>query len=77
VYADPDRLDLRRPTGEPTHLAYAHGAHYCVGAALARVQTDVALTALLRRFPDLALVSAVRRPDPGAWRLMELVVDLG
>ncbi len=77
VYADPDRLDLRRPTGEPTHLAYAHGPHYCLGAALARVQTEVALTALLRRFPDLALASAVRRPDPGAWRLTELMVDLG
>ncbi|WP_435875794.1 cytochrome P450 [Saccharopolyspora shandongensis] len=42
------------PAGDP-HLGYAHGPHLCLGAALARVQTEVALTTLLRRFPTLVL----------------------
>ena len=53
VFADPERLDLDRPNAA-AHLAYAHGPHFCLGAPLARVQTEVALTALLRRFPDLS-----------------------
>jgi cytochrome P450 len=77
VFPDPDRLDITR-TGAPNHLGFAHGPHFCLGAAFARVQTQVALTALLRR--DLALAVApeeVRRaPDGGTWRLAELPVTL-
>lgn len=78
VFTNPDHLDLRRPAGQPAHLGYAHGPHFCLGAALARVQTEVALTALLRRFPALALADggAQRVPDPGTWRLTALVVTL-
>jgi cytochrome P450 len=78
VFPDPDRLDLRRPSGRPAHLGYAHGPHFCLGAALARVQTEVALSGLLRRFPGLALADggAQRVPDPGAWRLTTLSVTL-
>jgi cytochrome P450 len=78
VFTDPERLDLRRPAGQPTHLAYGHGPHFCLGAALARVQTQVALSGLLRRFPDLALADggAQRMPDPGTWRLTALAVTL-
>jgi cytochrome P450 len=78
VFPDPDRLDLRRPPGRPAHLGYAHGPHFCLGAALARVQTEVALAGLLRRFPGLALADggAQRIPDPGAWRLTTLSVTL-
>ena len=73
VFQNPDRLDVTRPAGP--HLGYAHGAHYCVGAALARIQTEVALTAVLQRFPTLALVGEPRyEPDPGTWRLAELPV---
>jgi cytochrome P450 len=75
VFDDPDRLDLRRPAA-PGHLGYAYGPHFCLGAALARVQTEVALTGLLRRFPDLALAGATRMPDPGTWRLASLAVAL-
>ncbi|NUT46325.1 MAG: cytochrome P450 [Saccharothrix sp.] len=69
-----DELDITRvPT--TGHLGYAHGAHYCLGAAFARVQTEVALSAVLRRFPDLALAEAPRRtPDGGTWRLASLLV---
>jgi cytochrome P450 len=78
AFTDPDQLDLRHPPGRAAHLGYAHGPHFCLGAALARVQTQVALTALLRRFPALALVDggARRTPDPGTWRLTALPVTL-
>jgi cytochrome P450 len=78
VFTNPDRLDLRHPAGRPAHLGYAHGPHFCLGAALARVQTQVALTALLRRFPALGLADggAKRIPDPGTWRLTALFVAL-
>ncbi|MGC9666903.1 cytochrome P450 family protein [Planosporangium sp. 12N6] len=78
VFTDPDRLDVRRPEDRKAHLGYGHGPHFCLGAALARVQTEVALTVLLRRFPRLALAAdgARRVPDPGTWRLTELLVTL-
>jgi cytochrome P450 len=52
VFADPDRLDLRRARGR--HLSFGMGAHYCVGAALGRLEAELALGALVRRFPRLA-----------------------
>jgi pimeloyl-[acyl-carrier protein] synthase len=50
-FADPDRLDLGRQ--ENHHLSFGHGAHFCLGAALARVEAQIAIGALLRRFPDV------------------------
>jgi cytochrome P450 len=50
-FADPDRLDLSREL--PLHLAFAFGAYYCVGNALARTELQVALRTLLDRFPKL------------------------
>ncbi|MEW9550205.1 cytochrome P450 [Nonomuraea sp. NPDC050783] len=76
VFADPDRFDVtREPAG---HLGFAHGPHFCAGASLARVQTAVALGALLDRFPGLALAGEPpRAPDPGTARLLSLPVTLG
>ncbi|MFF7354685.1 MULTISPECIES: cytochrome P450 family protein [Streptomyces] len=52
-FPDPDRLDLSRDaTGQ---LALGHGIHYCLGAPLARAETEIALAALLERLPELAL----------------------
>ncbi|MFI0960655.1 cytochrome P450 [Streptomyces sp. NPDC021080] len=52
-FTDPDHFDIDRDaTG---HLALGHGIHYCLGAPLARMETEIALSALLDRFPDLAL----------------------
>ncbi|MFC7648727.1 cytochrome P450 [Streptosporangium lutulentum] len=79
AFADPERLDLGRAAGAAGHLGYAHGPHFCLGAALARVETEVALTALLRRFPELALADPQATglvPDPGTWRLASLPVTL-
>jgi unspecific monooxygenase len=53
TFADPDALDLRR---EPNpHLTFGHGIHYCLGAPLARLEMQIALAALARRFPALRL----------------------
>lgn len=75
VFPDPDRLDIARPAGTSGHLGYAHGPHFCLGAPLARAQTEVALAAVLRRFPNLTLAGDCERaPDPGTWRLASLPV---
>jgi cytochrome P450 len=48
-FPDGDRFDVRREGG---HLAFGYGIHYCLGAALARLEGRVALDEVLRRFPD-------------------------
>ncbi|WP_225831414.1 cytochrome P450 [Streptomyces sp. NK08204] len=58
-FPDPDRLDLGRDASG--HLALGHGIHYCLGAPLARAETEIALAALLERFPDLALAEGELR----------------
>ncbi|MFD7655337.1 cytochrome P450 [Actinosynnema sp. NPDC059797] len=74
VFDDPDELDVTR-TPAVGHLGYSHGPHFCLGAAFARVQVEVALAAVLRRFPDLTLVERPAPiPDGGTWRLSSLVV---
>jgi cytochrome P450 PksS len=69
AFAEPDRLDVRRRDNR--HLALGAGAHYCLGASLARLEGRVAFSALLARFPRLRLAvprSAVAWRDPGALR---------
>ena len=62
VFADPDRLDLARPDARK-HLAFASGPHFCLGAALARLEGEVAFTALLEHLGDLRPAGTpVRRP---------------
>ncbi|MFI1032562.1 cytochrome P450 [Streptomyces sp. NPDC020951] len=75
-FTDPDRLDLGRDaTG---HLALGHGIHYCLGAPLARLETEIALAALLDRFPRLSLAVPAgelrRRPAMRARGLLALPV---
>lgn len=50
---NPDMLNITRPTVQ--HLAFGSGIHYCLGAPLARIEGQIALQTLLRRFPNLQL----------------------
>ncbi len=82
--ANRDRTHFPSPeTFDPSrrgaaHLAFGHGPHYCPGASLARLENDIAVVSLLRRFPNLALLTS---PNELTWveslrsrRLQELPV---
>ncbi|MBR1222027.1 cytochrome P450 [Bradyrhizobium sp. U87765 SZCCT0131] len=61
AFAEPDRLDLTRDAHR--HVGFGGGIHHCLGAALARMEGQIAFAALLARFPRVALAGAVaRRP---------------
>lgn len=59
-FPDPDRLDLRR--ADVRHLGFGMGAHYCIGAALGRLEAQISLEAFARRFPRAELA-----PGPLSW----------
>jgi cytochrome P450 len=50
VFPDPDAFDLHRDTS--AHLSFGRGTHFCLGAALARLEARVSLEEVLRRIPD-------------------------
>lgn len=52
-FPDPDRLDIAR--AENRHVAFGHGAHFCLGAALTRLETQILFSKLIARFPSLRL----------------------
>ena len=52
-FDDPDSLDVMRQPNK--HLAFGLGAHFCVGAPLARLEGQIALSSVFRRFPNLKL----------------------
>ena len=75
-YPDPDRFDIRRAVGQ--QLTFGLGPHYCLGAALARLEGRVALEEILKRFPRwdidwdgarLAQTSTVR-----GWETLPMIV---
>lgn len=55
VFAEPDRFDIARDPNP--HVAFGHGAHFCIGAPLSRMEAKIALTDLLERFARIELAS--------------------
>ena len=75
-FADPERLDLTRNPN--AHVAFGRGIHFCLGAPLARLEGQVAIGALVRRFPSLALAGEpVRRKQITLRGLQSLPVTAG
>ncbi|MFI1863922.1 cytochrome P450 [Streptomyces jumonjinensis] len=76
-FDDPDRFDIRRAPGG--HVGFGHGPHACLGAALARIELEVAIGTLLRRFPALRpagdITSLAWRGDRLVSGLKELLVE--
>jgi cytochrome P450 len=60
VFPDPQTFDVTRPNARD-HVAFSSGIHFCLGAALARMEGEVALRALFERFPELGPAGPARR----------------
>ncbi|MEV7086139.1 cytochrome P450 [Streptomyces sp. NPDC093085] len=71
IFPEPDRVVLDRPAN--THLSFGHGAHYCLGAHLARLELQVTLERVLTRWPGLRLAVEV---DQLRWRRKEFFSGL-
>jgi cytochrome P450 len=56
VFESPDVFDLHRDTSQ--HLSFGRGTHFCLGAALARLEAKVSLEEVLRRIPDYEIDEA-------------------
>lgn len=70
---DPLRFDVARQN--PVHYAFGGGAHFCLGAQLARAEAQIAIPLLFKRFPDLTLAKEPERKiAPGFNGYSELLV---
>jgi cytochrome P450 len=67
-------LDPDRPANQ--HLTFGHGAHFCLGAGLARAELEIALRSLFARFPDLSLAAPVEQVHRTSGRLVHGVTTL-
>lgn len=76
-YAEPDQLDVTRENVK--HLSFGGGAHYCLGAPLARLEGQIAFATLLKRLPDMQLMTndVEWRPNFGLRGLKSLPVSVG
>lgn len=77
VFTDPGDLDLTRANANAS-LAFGQGIHYCLGAPLARMEGQIAISGLLRRFPRMRLASTElkRRGNITLRGLQALTVEL-
>jgi hypothetical protein len=67
IFPDPDRFDVGRTPNE--HLAFGGGAHFCLGAHLARLEASLAIGGLVRRFEKLTLESEQVEWGPSLFRV--------
>ncbi len=76
-FADPERLDIGRNPNP--HLAFGHGIHFCLGAPLARLEVEISLQEMTRRYPNLELASPVKYEPRILSRAIEspLTISLG
>ncbi|MCW3464517.1 cytochrome P450 family protein [Chitinophaga nivalis] len=70
-FTDPQVFDIKREYNK--HIAFGFGAHFCIGASLARLEAEIAIAAMLQRFPDLQFDPAV---DVLEWRNNMLIRGL-
>jgi cytochrome P450 len=75
-FPDPDRFDIHRKFAR--HLAFGYGTHFCIGAALARLEARIALEEVLKRFPDfeadMANAHRARSSTVRGWHTMPVTV---
>lgn len=76
VFREPDRFDVARPSAT-RHLAFSLGAHFCAGATLARMQTAMVYTQVLRRFPRLEAAGPIRHVTSPVFRAVESLELVG
>jgi cytochrome P450 len=77
VFDDPDRFDVTRPNSKD-HLSFSAGRHFCLGAALARMEGEVGLRTLFDHYPDLRLLPGAQRRSTRILRGYEILpVALG
>jgi cytochrome P450 len=67
AFPDPDRFDVARQPND--HLAFGGGAHFCLGAHLARLEGQIAIGSLVERFDDLTLLSDQVEWGPSLFRV--------
>ncbi len=74
-FPDPEKLDINRPPARS--LGFGYGIHFCVGAALARLESQVAFDTVLKRLPDLKMTvdTPEFRPNYSLRGLVSLPVE--
>ncbi len=71
VFENPDTLDITCENNK--HLSFGQGIHYCLGAALARLEAQIAINTLLDRAPNLRLKDS---PESLCWRRSQILRGL-
>ncbi len=73
-FADPDRLDIARNPNP--HLAFGHGIHFCLGAPLAKLELEIGLREMVKRFPRIELAGSIRYQPRILSRALEAPLSL-